>query len=91
MATYLADKVICFEGIPAKESFCSSPERSRYGGIESVDAEMPQLFSPLAIKQYPTFNDLQDKLFMDDSSLFKAFKEAWVFLKFDSVQKARFK
>ena len=26
MATYLADKVICFEGIPAKESFCSSPE-----------------------------------------------------------------
>jgi ATP-binding cassette subfamily E protein 1 len=26
MATYLADKVICFEGIPAKESLCSSPE-----------------------------------------------------------------
>jgi ATP-binding cassette subfamily E protein 1 len=26
MATYLADRVICFEGIPAKESFCSSPE-----------------------------------------------------------------
>jgi len=31
-------------------SFCSSPERSRYGGVESVDAEWPQLFSPLAIK-----------------------------------------
>jgi|TARA_B110001450_G_scaffold125232_1_gene117870 ATP-binding cassette subfamily E protein 1 len=26
MATYLADKVICFSGIPAKESQCSSPE-----------------------------------------------------------------
>jgi ATP-binding cassette subfamily E protein 1 len=26
MATYLADKVICFDGIPAKESFCTSPE-----------------------------------------------------------------
>ena len=26
MATYLADKVICFEGIPAKESTCTSPE-----------------------------------------------------------------
>ena len=26
MATYLADKVICFEGIPAKESVCTSPE-----------------------------------------------------------------
>jgi len=25
MATYLADKVICFEGIPAKESVCNSP------------------------------------------------------------------
>lgn len=26
MATYLADKVICFEGIPAKESNCTTPE-----------------------------------------------------------------
>lgn len=26
MATYLADKVICFEGTPAKETKCSSPE-----------------------------------------------------------------
>lgn len=26
MATYLADKVICFDGIPAKESNCTSPE-----------------------------------------------------------------
>lgn len=26
MATYLADKVICFEGIPAKESVCTGPE-----------------------------------------------------------------
>lgn len=26
MATYLADKVICFEGIPAQESTCTSPE-----------------------------------------------------------------
>ena len=26
MATYLADKVICFEGTPAKETLCSSPE-----------------------------------------------------------------
>lgn len=26
MATYLADKVICFEGIPAKESTCTTPE-----------------------------------------------------------------
>jgi ATP-binding cassette subfamily E protein 1 len=26
MATYLADKVICFEGIPGKETKCSSPE-----------------------------------------------------------------
>jgi ATP-binding cassette subfamily E protein 1 len=26
MATYLADKVICFEGTPAKETRCSSPE-----------------------------------------------------------------
>ena len=26
MATYLADKVICFEGIPAKETLCNSPE-----------------------------------------------------------------
>ena len=26
LATYLADKVICFEGIPAKETRCSSPE-----------------------------------------------------------------
>ena len=26
MATYLADKVICFEGIPAKESTCIVPE-----------------------------------------------------------------
>jgi ATP-binding cassette subfamily E protein 1 len=26
MATYLADKVICFEGIPAKESICTTPE-----------------------------------------------------------------
>jgi ATP-binding cassette subfamily E protein 1 len=26
MATYLADKVIVFDGIPAKEAFCSSPE-----------------------------------------------------------------
>jgi len=26
MATYLADKVICFDGIPAKEAFCTSPE-----------------------------------------------------------------
>lgn len=26
MATYLADKVIVFDGIPAKEAFCSTPE-----------------------------------------------------------------
>ena len=26
MATYLADKVIVFDGTPAKESWCSSPE-----------------------------------------------------------------
>ena len=26
MATYLADKVIVFDGIPAKQAFCSSPE-----------------------------------------------------------------
>jgi ATP-binding cassette subfamily E protein 1 len=26
MATYLADKVICFEGIPAKDATCTSPE-----------------------------------------------------------------
>jgi ATP-binding cassette subfamily E protein 1 len=26
MATYLADKVICFEGIPAKAATCTSPE-----------------------------------------------------------------
>jgi len=26
MATYLADKVICFEGIPAKEVNCTTPE-----------------------------------------------------------------
>merc|ERR1719265_2556750 len=25
MATYLADKVICFEGIPARDSICNSP------------------------------------------------------------------
>ena len=25
MATYLADKVICFEGIPAKESIANTP------------------------------------------------------------------
>ena len=26
MATYLADKVICFEGIPAREARCTAPE-----------------------------------------------------------------
>lgn len=26
MATYLADKVIVFDGIPAKKSFCTAPE-----------------------------------------------------------------
>ena len=26
MATYLADKVICFEGTPAKDTRCTSPE-----------------------------------------------------------------
>jgi ATP-binding cassette subfamily E protein 1 len=26
MATYLADKVICFEGIPAKDATCTTPE-----------------------------------------------------------------
>ena len=26
MATYLADKIICFEGIQAKETKCSPPE-----------------------------------------------------------------
>ena len=26
MATYLADKVIVFDGIPAKEASCASPE-----------------------------------------------------------------
>lgn len=26
MATYLADQVICFDGIPAKDAFCSCPE-----------------------------------------------------------------
>lgn len=26
MATYMADKVIVFDGIPAKESYCTSPE-----------------------------------------------------------------
>jgi ATP-binding cassette subfamily E protein 1 len=26
MATYLADKVICFEGTPAKETMCTTPE-----------------------------------------------------------------
>ncbi len=26
MATYLADKVICFDGEPAKRAFCTSPE-----------------------------------------------------------------
>ncbi len=26
MATYLADKVICFEGTPAKKAKCTSPE-----------------------------------------------------------------
>ena len=26
MATYLADKVICFEGTPAKDATCTSPE-----------------------------------------------------------------
>jgi len=27
MATYLADKVICFDGIPAKEARCTAPEQ----------------------------------------------------------------
>ena len=26
MATYLADKVIVFDGIPAKDAYCTSPE-----------------------------------------------------------------
>ena len=26
MATYLADKVIVFDGIPAKETYCTTPE-----------------------------------------------------------------
>ena len=26
MATYLADKVIVFDGVPAKEAYCTSPE-----------------------------------------------------------------
>ncbi len=26
MATYLADKVICFEGVPAKDATCTTPE-----------------------------------------------------------------
>lgn len=26
MATYLADRVIVFDGIPAKEAFCTAPE-----------------------------------------------------------------
>ena len=26
MATYLADKVICFEGVPAKEAVCTTPQ-----------------------------------------------------------------
>ena len=26
MATYLADKVIVFDGIPSKEAYCTSPE-----------------------------------------------------------------
>ena len=26
MATYLADKVIVFDGVPAKDAYCTSPE-----------------------------------------------------------------
>jgi len=26
MATYLADKVICFEGVPAKDATCTAPQ-----------------------------------------------------------------
>jgi len=26
MATYMADKVICFDGTPAKDTYCTSPE-----------------------------------------------------------------
>jgi len=81
MATYLADKVICFSGIPAKESVCSSPESLITGMnkflkmMEITFRRDPSNFRP-RINKYQSQKDQEQKLtgnyfLMDDDKLTK--------------------
>jgi len=79
MATYLADKVICFEGIPAKESTCTAPE-SLISGMNKFLQMMeitfrrdPTNFRP-RINKYQSQKDQEQKaagnfFLMDDSKM----------------------
>ena len=85
MATYLADKVICFEGIPAKESVCTSPE-SMISGMNKFLKMMeitfrrdPTNFRP-RINKYGSQKDQEQKaagnfFLMDDQKLTKEEEE----------------
>jgi len=79
MATYLADKVICFEGIPAKESTCTAPESLITGMnkflmmMEITFRRDPTNFRP-RINKYQSQKDQEQKsagnyFLMDDSKM----------------------
>ena len=84
MATYLADKVICFEGIPAKESLCCSPESLVTGMnkflkmMEITFRRDPSNFRP-RINKYNSQKDQEQKsqgnYFLMDDSLSKEEEE----------------
>jgi ATP-binding cassette, sub-family E, member 1 len=88
MATYMADKVVVFDGIPAKDTFCSAPE-SMVSGMNKFLKMMditfrrdPNNFRP-RINKHASVKDMEQKkagnyFLMDESavSLKKKKKEA---------------
>ena len=60
MATYLADKIICFEGTPAKETKCSS-QLSFIAGINKFLKLMETTFRLNPINFYPHRNKYDSK------------------------------
>ena len=66
MATYMADQVICFDGIPAQDTFCTAPESLVTGMnkflrlMEITFRRDPSNFRP-RINKYKSIKDQEQK------------------------------
>lgn len=60
MATYLADEVIVFDGIPGNEAYCSSPE-SFVGGMNKFLKLMDITFRRDPVNFRPRINKLKSQ------------------------------